>query len=504
MIMASISEIISGLAAQSKSDKKRGIKRDFNYFSSIRDDENFNLIIMTVLEGTKENLEDLLRVLRENLTENEVKALLEDKESELGLSALLCAVNEEKEDMVEFLLEQGADVNARGKTGITALQIAQARKNDDIADALLKVMLKGEELPKKMHFVWLGGPITEQYLQSIGKLSSLATANGFEVNIWVDNEKNITAPLEKMLRERNMPDVEIPAEVFGIKVRNINELQEEMKNDPFYQQGNRLKQFNSYVNREMIGFRNLASASDLLRYEILRQEGGYYFDCDTEFRLTGKEDVAPDSPPLGIVTNTEFSFTKKTGKIELKTATNDILGVVPHHPVIENVINQSMKNYQEFDKKLTKDEKAILDQTKTLTGFNPQEHSTKMDVKRYPYGNEISQEHILFSVVPNKRNLSITAAGPAAFLEVMKDFCKKNVSSLEVMEASTIKQGKQFKVADIRVVSHSDKTWLKKPKDTRYFDTSSLPKGKLFQPSKADKSVNNNNNLNDPNKKMRK
>ena len=55
-------------------------------------------------------------------------------------------------------------------------------------------------IPKKMHYIWVGGPIKEEYLDNILKMARVAEESGFELNVWVDDEKNITKPLQKRMQ----------------------------------------------------------------------------------------------------------------------------------------------------------------------------------------------------------------------------------------------------------------------------------------------------------------
>jgi mannosyltransferase OCH1-like enzyme len=134
-------------------------------------------------------------------------------------------------------------------------------------------------IPKKFHFIWVGGPLPEKYFSTIAQLASAALNNHFEINLWVDNPRNYESTSIKL-------DREIP----NLRIRNINELHPKMEQDKFYQEENRLSDYQSCIDRERIGLKNLGAVSDLLRLEILRQEGGYYLDTDTTF-----EGLTPDS-----------------------------------------------------------------------------------------------------------------------------------------------------------------------------------------------------------------
>ncbi len=162
---------------------------------------------------------------------------------------------------------------------------------------LIIMKFNTQPIPQKIHFIWVGGSIPPQYLRTIQKVTEVAKRDGYEVNLWVDDPKNYHKTAAK--EDINVPD---------LKIREIkNELFQPMKNDPFYKgtdpnfpqpkdtaPGERAKLFQKCVERELIGFKNLAAAADFLRYEILRKEGGWYFDTDTYF----PELMPPSAPPF--------------------------------------------------------------------------------------------------------------------------------------------------------------------------------------------------------------
>jgi hypothetical protein len=272
-------------------------------------------------------------------------------------------------------------------------------------DRQIKIVsnIKDTSIPKSIHFVWLGGPMPEKYLENILSLAASAKQSGFQLNLWMDDssQKKIRKTMLKMGLEQDLSSL-------GIEVRNINELKEPMKSDPFYLSNNNNQQskkkyndFWQYVDRERIGLKNYGSASDLLRYEILRQEGGYYFDTDTLFPAlrfdpkTQKPKEPQDSDFVGrpnFVANYMEAYSKyedakkrySETASRLPTLTNDnpshgiliggvsatvngendelsrqelfvdamgndIIAASPNHKVMQEAINLSIQNYQKLD-----------------------------------------------------------------------------------------------------------------------------------------------------------
>lgn len=326
------------------------------------------------------------------------------------------------------------------------------------------------ELPKKIHFIWVGGAIPEKYLRSIQKLADIAKRSGFEINLWVDNEMNY----QKTSTQAN---IQIP----NLRIRMIDELQEKMRADPFYQgdEGeDRLKQFNYCVRREMVGFKNLAAASDFLRYEILRQEGGYYFDTDTEFKVDSSSRLTPDRPVLGIKGNFETHWDRNMdNSINIKElgGNNDIIVALPNHHVLHEAIISSIANYRKLDNEEYSSwrQSAFGEKDIKLKG------AKMMDAKRYPFGENKA------GFVLNRRNLTIQAAGPRVFCDVVKRYWEgQNNHSVAALDSLRINCGNrsEFELAGIKVTSHSDQTWLKKPASSEVtarskrpsYDTSSI------------------------------
>lgn len=226
------------------------------------------------------------------------------------------------------------------------------------------------EFPKIIHFIWLGGLIPEKYYDSIRSLAIVAERSGFEINLWTDNPKKQQGLVERWVSSDM--DVAWPKTfveklgILNLRVREISELISRMERDEFYQDRSFLNAFIANVNRELIGFSNYAAASDLLRLEILRQEGGYYLDTDTEFEINDDYMLSPDIRVLGFMTNISFSCSVHNGnavQVEYRGINNDIIAALPNHVIIQNTIRSIIANYAKLEKTshlVQKDRKTIL------------------------------------------------------------------------------------------------------------------------------------------------
>lgn len=319
---------------------------------------------------------------------------------------------------------------------------------------------QNKEPPKKIHFIWVGGKIPKNYLETIIQLGALAKQSGFELNIWVDQEKNISSALSNLF-----PQGVESKDRLGFKIRKIDSLIPGMEQDPFYQQNDRLNQFLFNVQRELIGSKNYASVSDLLRYEILRQEGGYYFDTDTHFNFTKTHLHLPKLSsmklPWGVMTNIELRGNA------LQKINGDILIAVPNHPVIENAIVASLNNYATFDKK-----KATFAQNINISKMVL---NSVMDVKRYPFGENTS------ALAMNKRTLGINIAGPGALKEALTEFAKDNKAKLTQFTFHKNKLTGTKQILGLKVKTTFANTWLAKDIYKLSYDTNELSRMSYFQ-----------------------
>jgi len=92
-------------------------------------------------------------------------------------------------------------------------------------------------IPKKIHFIWIGGILPDQYLTSIIKLAQIAKKSGFEFCLWVDNDNNFYQAFENRIKKNRHGYFDISEDCIqksGIKIRKINDLLENMKQDTFY------------------------------------------------------------------------------------------------------------------------------------------------------------------------------------------------------------------------------------------------------------------------------
>lgn len=324
------------------------------------------------------------------------------------------------------------------------------------------------EIPKKIHFVWVSKPIPKEYLLSILNLAHLAKKSGFELNLWMDKDSDI-------YKTSANEDVSIPQGL--INIRKIKTLLMNARNDPFYttpeiQKLGGEKQLESYLGREAVGNANPAARKDLLAPEILRQEGGYFFDTDTIFLIQFVDFLATQLQS----DNTEHGF--KAGLVFDKftksfSGGNDILGSVQNHELLKQLIIDIFTSYKQFD-----EHTSLL----SLYGVpnehrDPNQHElTLMDKKRKIQEGPPEPGYL----AEDRFNLTIKGSGPEVLCNTLQKYSKEHniqnpqeftFPAVKVKEKRRLKSKKQggglcFDVMGIKVQSASDRRWIEnKPEE---------------------------------------
>lgn len=332
-------------------------------------------------------------------------------------------------------------------------------------------------IPAEIDFIWLGSPLPKKYLITLLELIPIARRSGFKINLWVDHPSHYYQSVDSY-----MPDLELSAQSSFLQIKELAELKHEMKSHVFFLQENthtvkdeikagaftrsqdRYSDFWQCVDREMSGAKNLAAASDLLRYAILYLKGGYYFDTDTKFDffkiifdqnrkwliqsllLDEKYKLCADQFPL--------EFSSVWGR-------NDIIAAVPGHPILKAAIENALLAYHEYDKLKFTDFVTIMD----LKRYNPNRKPEKDD-PRLELTMESSGPTLLTATINEYKN----AQDPSL---------ESQLGTLDVGAFAHFKSIKSppisFANLSIELAEKSDLTWLKPDKiPVRAFDDSAI------------------------------
>jgi len=101
-----------------------------------------------------------------------------------------------------------------------------------------------ELIPKVIHFIWIGSPLPYKYVVNMQTFVATNKKNGYSFKLWVDHE---TPPIQDIIIQDIRTD--FPAEKF--------------------------------INKEIYDIEtNWSSKADILKYEIIYQEGGICSDVD--------------------------------------------------------------------------------------------------------------------------------------------------------------------------------------------------------------------------------
>lgn len=419
-----------------------------------------------------------------------------------------------------------------------------------------------KRLPKKLHFIWVGDdPIPEKYMRTMLAVAAIAKRDGFDFNLWVDNPKIFNKSLNKLDKYQVLDNIN--PEKLGIRLRDVNELKPRMigKNaDDFYKgtdpnfklaknEGDRGKNFWRYVERERVGSKNLAAAADFFRYEIMRQEGGYYFDVDTEFpdvtSLAAKkeyfkksqkglneadetsiinfltqlksqnssddtwmsdtqllETVSPsntgatlkvDAPPHGMVFNFDpiHHLYKNQVKVNLDFTgglNNDGFGMQPNHEVMRGALYESLNKYKKLDTQhmeWDKEGKNVSSQYKHPDMLSYQE-AKQSNMDRKRL--PIKKGHRFFP----RREFTIASSGPGALKKSLKQFFERQkITTMSKTDYKNIFKGNgdsnnpSAVLAGLNIVGKCDGTWLKKKEKIPSYTAESLPNHFYFRSAKG-------------------
>ena len=164
-------------------------------------------------------------------------------------------------------------------------------------------------IPKKLHFIWLG-PKQPSYLKKFMKTFE-THASDFSIRLWGDKDINKTN--------------------FPITYPYIHKIEK--------YQGDKIKEYTEQktmykTNKKPYTYSKYAQISDLMRYEIIYNEGGYYFDANM-FLL--KDITKLFNRKETFVGCNELGPNMKRSEI----LSNSFFGSIPKSPILKRLLNKS-------------------------------------------------------------------------------------------------------------------------------------------------------------------
>lgn len=256
-----------------------------------------------------------------------------------------------------------------------------------------------KKIPKKLHFIWIGTPIPDKYVQNINHWAELNP--DYEVNLWLDTATINHEHLAKAYEQANKTH-----SVLRDLTTTDKDLYDRMVNRDYY-------------NDEATGSdANYAAASDILRLAILESEGGVYIDTDT---------LPIEHCALGDI-DAPYGFIKPVG------ATNDVLAAVSNCDIVKAFSAQINTNYSSL-----------------LTM-----HSTRECDEKYMLHRGIKPWKY-------RCDTTLDWTGPGAILPILQfHFFNPLVAQNKVSKAIEMSQNIFSQEMGKKFNTQSDKTWLDK------------------------------------------
>lgn len=179
-------------------------------------------------------------------------------------------------------------------------------------------------IPKKLHFIWMGKDLPRKYLRNIAFWARRNSS--YQVHLWTNKAMRIHASM--------VANDDIPS--FKHFVRDT----EELRIQPYLK---------SLILREMNGpFNNYAAASDMLRLAILQTEGGVYLDTDVECSSAPADLRAAITwlAPLRTL-NAQFGFLVAAGTpASSSVPQNAVLAATAQNEIVAEIMTAIMGYYR--------------------------------------------------------------------------------------------------------------------------------------------------------------
>ncbi len=191
-------------------------------------------------------------------------------------------------------------------------------------------------ISKDFHYIWVGGPLYQEYWQGICHLAMLLKKGKYpgKVNIWVDKPSNLDWLSVKQTPGRRLKvfneSMQFYQKVFT--VRNISDLKSQV---PDFLTPRQHTEYWNIINFELHGLQNLAAASDYLRLEILRQQGGIYLDTDIVCLLFNGQ-------------HSSASSLEAKPDFKIINLNNSFIISPPAHPVVNTAVRYGVVNYLKY------------------------------------------------------------------------------------------------------------------------------------------------------------
>jgi hypothetical protein len=199
-------------------------------------------------------------------------------------------------------------------------------------------------IPKKIHFIWVGPKAFPQ--SSIKNIVSWAEKHpDFEMHFWSDRERVLPHP--------------------SMKLRLVEDFSW------------------IFLKKLFLSSTNYGEQSDLLRYEILYQEGGIYVDHDVEcFKPFTSLAETCDlfcglEPPHKPIAETSI------------TVCNNLIGSCPEHPILKKTIEKVLARWETYQQRYLGEDKDSVTKRVYYRTFSPFDEAVKNLLETTSYKNVV-------------------------------------------------------------------------------------------------------------------
>ncbi|MFK0089443.1 dermonecrotic toxin domain-containing protein [Pseudomonas sp. NPDC090755] len=201
--------------------------------------------------------------------------------------------------------------------------------------------IKRSQIPKQVSSLWIGNArMGEHYLQAIEQNASVLAGSQFRYQLFLGGDASAYEHNLRTLVERAP----------GLEVLKLEE-------QPFFKafEGSKYyPQYEAATDARSVA-RNYSSASDILRYRLLRHEGGIYLDCDDFLDIPGKspaevreqlEQLELSTTAKGLILNEPMSSALLGMDNEFNTS---LIGSHAGNPTLDAISDEILLRYEQFE-----------------------------------------------------------------------------------------------------------------------------------------------------------
>jgi mannosyltransferase OCH1-like enzyme len=229
------------------------------------------------------------------------------------------------------------------------------------------------KVPKKLHAIWLGGILEQPCKKNIEDWKNKNP--DYEMNVWIDSSTYLTSNSEESRQQKDQYiQFKNWAKTNKIIINDINPNSQDsdpnLVKRPAIFKGMPNKKY--YLDELRDPGSNYAAASDILRVELLYQEGGVYFDA---------KDVYP-AQPLGSleVSEEEGILVRGWGNSSIRSVNNDLMASIPAGNTISAYRQAIKEKYAEL---YSKDEAYLsAHRFQQLSSFRTKRHDRRLSTMK--------------------------------------------------------------------------------------------------------------------------